>query len=56
MRALLPVPAMVMGVVLRGRLLGGALVLLLGGRLVGRALSGGLALQSRMLLRRSRIW
>ena len=55
MRALRPVPALVMEAVLRGRLVGGALVLL-GGRLVGRVLSGGLALQSRMLLRRSRIW
>ena len=27
-----------------------------GGQLIGRALPGGLALQSRMLLRRSRIW
>ena len=45
MRALLPVPAMVMGVVLCRRLVGGVTVLvLLGGRrLVGRALSGGLA-------------
>ena len=55
MRVLLLVLAMVMGMVLRGQLVGGALVLL-GGRLVGRALSGGLALQSRMLLQRSRIW
>ena len=55
MRALLPVPALVMGAVLRCQLVGGALVLL-GVRLVGRVLSGGLALQSRLLLRRSRIW
>ena len=49
MRVLLHVPVTVMGVVLRGRLVGGVLVML-GGWLVGRAL------QSWMLLRRSRIW
>ena len=44
MRALLPVTAPVMGVVLRCRLVEGALVLL-GGRLAGWALPGRLALQ-----------
>ena len=61
MRVLLPVPALVtpstgyVGAVLLCRLVGGALVLL-GGLLVGLALLGGLTLQSRMLLQRSRIW
>ena len=49
----MPVPVMV--VVLSGRLVGGKLVLL-ECRLVGRTLPRELALQSRMLLRRSRIW
>ena len=48
-------PVLVMGAVLRCRLVWGALVLPGAGWSVGLSL-GGLAFQSRMLLRRSRIW